>query len=67
MAQSTNGITDVFIAVEELRIWRLFNSPQWLAKRETCLTIHRRLIDRGLQVHLPDGTIIATPMATKVQ
>jgi hypothetical protein len=59
--------TDVIIALEDLVIWRLFDSPRWLADRETCLTIDRRLVDFGLQVHLPDGTIIATPLGVRVQ
>jgi hypothetical protein len=59
--------TDVIIALEDLVIWRLFNSPRWLADRETCSAIHRRLVDLGLQVDFPDGTIITTPLGARIQ
>jgi len=57
---------EIVAELEAMACYRLFNCPQWLADRETCCSIHQKLIKMGLVECISSDTCRNTPLGTEL-
>lgn len=57
---------EIVAELEAMAWYRLFSCPQWLADRETCYTVHQKLIKMGLVECISSDTWRHTPLGTEL-